>query len=78
MHFLVALGLSVLILKGTKRLGSHFLVVEGLRLVAAAAVAAVAAAAAAAVADAPPWYYLIDLRIPGVTAAGRGCSISSK
>ena len=74
MHFLVALGLSVLILKGTKRLGSHFLVVEGLRLVAAAAVAV----AAAAVADAPPWYYLIDLRIPGATAAGRGCSISSK
>ena len=55
MRFLFALGLSVLVLKGTKRLGSHSLAVEGLRPVVAAVVAAaVAVAAAAAAADAQP------------------------
>ena len=72
MRFLFALGLSVLVLKGTKRLGSHSLAVEGLRLVVAAVVAAAVAAA-----DAQPWCSSFDLQIPEATASAQCGSLSS-
>ena len=66
MRFLFALGLSVLVLKGTKRLGSHSLVVEGLCLVVAVAAA-----------DAQPWCSSFDLQIPEATASAQCGSLSS-